>query len=491
MTVAAPTSTLTASPSDGDDLPEGWSLVSVADVITLYNGRAFKPSDWQASGFPIVRIQNLNNPRAPFNYSPDPPPARFRVEPGNLVFAWSGTPGTSFGAHIWSGQTGWLNQHIFRVDFHEELLNKSFLRHAINRNLDDYIAQAHGGVGLAHITKGMFESSLLRVPPLAEQHRIVARLESLLAQFTATRDRLDRVRTLLNRFRQSVLAAACSGRLTEDWRSPDDPPTDDGLPANWRCATIAEIASPLPRSIQSGPFGSNLLHSEFQPTGILAIGIDNVLEGVFSLGRQHRISEEKYRALEKYTARPLDVLVTVMATVGRCCVVPSDLELAIITKHVYRITLDQDRADPYYVMYSLRGDPDLQEQIDANIRGQTRPGINGQILKALELRLPPLTEQREIVRRVDALLTLAGSIEQRLSAASTRTNDLTQSSLAKAFRGELVPTEAAIARAQGREYEPASVLLDRLRAARATHLPTSGRDNSSSRELTSSRSKAV
>ena len=149
--------------SNGDGLPKGWAKAKIADLVELKNGHAFKPSDWQQDGLPIVRIHNLNNPEAPFNYFPGSLPDRFRIRNGDLLFAWSGTPGTSFGAHIWTGDEAWLNQHIFRVDFDSRFLDERFLRLAINRNLDDYIFQAHGGAGLAHITKGKFESSELMI----------------------------------------------------------------------------------------------------------------------------------------------------------------------------------------------------------------------------------------------------------------------------------------------------------------------------------------
>jgi type I restriction enzyme S subunit len=148
------------------ELPEGWASARVSDILGLANGFAFKPLHWKQHGLPIIRIQNLNNPDASFNHYPGKLPNKFLVHSGNLLFAWSGTPGTSFGAHVWKGGEAWLNQHIFRVDFDEKLLNKEFLRLAINQNLEQYIADAHGGVGLAHITKSMFEESFLRIAPL-------------------------------------------------------------------------------------------------------------------------------------------------------------------------------------------------------------------------------------------------------------------------------------------------------------------------------------
>jgi len=165
--------------SESNGLPTGWAEATIGDLVHLVNGMAFKPSQWSGEGMPIIRIQNLNDADAPFNYCSEDLPEKFLVSTGDLLFAWSGTPGTSFGAHLWRGGNAWLNQHIFNVRFDRTHLHPSFLRYAINQNLDSYIRQAHGGAGLAHITKGRFEESVLVIAPLPEQHRIVAKIEEL------------------------------------------------------------------------------------------------------------------------------------------------------------------------------------------------------------------------------------------------------------------------------------------------------------------------
>jgi type I restriction enzyme S subunit len=110
-----------------------------------------------------------------------------------------------------------------------------------------------------------------------------------------------------------------------------------------------------------------------------------VLDGCFTMGSQHRISQSKFAELQRNDARPLDVLITVMATVGRVCVRPPDIEPAISTKHVYRITVDRTQVDPYFLMQALRGHPKVREQISHQTRGQTRLGINGQIVNGLSI----------------------------------------------------------------------------------------------------------
>ncbi|MCW5789325.1 MAG: restriction endonuclease subunit S [Polyangiaceae bacterium] len=216
-------------------LPAGWATAAIRELCTLENGRAFKPSDWTERGLPIVRIQNLNNAGASFNRFAGEIAERYRLRGGELLFAWSGTPGTSFGAHVWRGGDAVLNQHIFRVDFNDSVVEKRFFRHAINQKLEELIDVAHGGVGLRHVTKGVFEGTEVLVPPLPEQKRIADKLDALLARVDACRERLDRVPGILKRFRQSVLAAATSGELTRDWRE------ERGIELQWNQLTVGDV----------------------------------------------------------------------------------------------------------------------------------------------------------------------------------------------------------------------------------------------------------
>lgn len=148
--------------------------VPIGSICSLQNGRAFKPEEWSDAGTPIVRIQNLNDESKPFNYCSFEVEPRFHIKTGDLLFSWSGTPGTSFGAFFWNRGKGFLNQHIFRVDVDESKISKHYLRQALNAQLPLIMGQAHGGVGLQHITKGKLESIEIRLPSLSEQQRIAA-----------------------------------------------------------------------------------------------------------------------------------------------------------------------------------------------------------------------------------------------------------------------------------------------------------------------------
>ena len=151
-----------------DHVPDGWRRVSFGDVCELINGKAFKPSDWGKDGVPIVRIQNLNDENAEFNYFQGSIEEKYWIDSGDLLFAWSGTPGTSFGAFIWNKGKAVLNQHIFRV-VPANMIDKQFLMACFQGRLDAIIEKAHGGVGLRHITKADLEKIEFVLPPMAIQ----------------------------------------------------------------------------------------------------------------------------------------------------------------------------------------------------------------------------------------------------------------------------------------------------------------------------------
>ena len=160
---------------------------------------------------------------------------------------------------------------------------------------------------------------------------------------------------------------------------------------------------------------------------------------------------------------------------GCCAIYPKGIGPAMVTPDVIKMSVDERGACPQYLMYYLNSEPARQRAFGVAY-GATRPRMNLDIFRALRVPLPPLPEQHHIVRRVDALFKLADAIEARVAAATARAEKITQAILAKAFRGELVPTEAELARQEGRDYEPASVLLARIRATHASPRPKPKRD---------------
>lgn len=153
---------------------KNWETKQLSDICELINGRAFKQDEWSVKGLPIIRIQNLNDPKKPFNYFNGELPSKYRVRRGDVLLSWSGTPGTSFGCFRWRGSDAWLNQHIFRVVLNPELIDNEYFIYWLNSRLSTLIVQAHGGVGLRHVTKGELNKLAIPLPPFDLQRKFSA-----------------------------------------------------------------------------------------------------------------------------------------------------------------------------------------------------------------------------------------------------------------------------------------------------------------------------
>ena len=172
-----------------------WPTVKIGEVCNLVNGRAFKPQDWEpasSGGLPIVRIQNLNTPGNELNYFTGKVDERHIIHNGQLLFSWSGSRGTSFGAHIWSGGKAILNQHIFKVGFDPDTADKKYLYFALNQAVGEVEQNLHGGVGLVHITKGNLEKIRIPLPTLSQQRAISADIDAEQSLVNTNRELIQR-----------------------------------------------------------------------------------------------------------------------------------------------------------------------------------------------------------------------------------------------------------------------------------------------------------
>jgi type I restriction enzyme S subunit len=155
-------------------IPEEWEVVSLFDVCALINGRAFKPEEWSDAGLPIVRIENLNDYSANFNYCNFKVEQKYYIDSGDLLISWSGTPSTSFGIFFWKRGAAILNQHIFKVKLNKQMLTPNYFYFSYKKLLTVMIKSSHGGVGLQHITKEDLRQLHLLKPDRPEQSRIAS-----------------------------------------------------------------------------------------------------------------------------------------------------------------------------------------------------------------------------------------------------------------------------------------------------------------------------
>ena len=205
---------------------KGHARRSIGDLCDFFNGNGFRPPDWSASGLPIIRIQNLNGSQN-FNYFDGTPKPKWIVEPGDLLFAWAGVKGVSFGPTIWPGPRGVLNQHIFRV-VPKKGIDRYWLYLALQVATRRIEANAHGfKASLVHVQKDDITNQVVDLPPLHEQRKIaeVLRtwgegLDKLTALRSAHEDRLIGLRDSLMARASRHGQPVCFGDFLTESRTP-------------------------------------------------------------------------------------------------------------------------------------------------------------------------------------------------------------------------------------------------------------------------------
>ncbi len=207
--------------------------------------------------------------------------------------------------------------------------------------------------------------------------------------------------------------------------------------STWPTVTVAALAASHKGAMRTGPFGSQLLHSEFVDEGVAVLGIDNAVANEFRWDRRRYITAEKYRQLARYRVLPGDVLITIMGTCGRCAVVPDDVPLAINTKHLCCITLDKQRCLPEFLHGYFLHDQRARQYLDAQAKGSIMAGLNMGIISELPVLLPPLQQQAEIVDRFDNLRFECSRLARIQLEKMSALDELKKSLLHQAFTGAL------------------------------------------------------
>jgi type I restriction enzyme S subunit len=341
------------------------------------------------------------------------------------------------------------------------LTSSEYLYHYLCSQREAFVDAGKGGAQ-PNISQGLIREWPFPLAPLPEQKRIADKLDALLARVDACRARLDRVPGILKRFRQSVLAAATSGELTREWRQ------ERGIDGEWPVVNLESVASDF-------SYGSAAKSSQAGKVPVLRMG--NIQDGLLDWGDLVYTSDPA--EIAKYKLTSGDVLFNRTNSpelVGKTAVFRGERD-AIYAGYLIRVRCGE-RLLPDYLNYCL-GSPAGREycwQVKSD--GVSQSNINARKLAAFTFSLPSVDEQREVVRRVEELLALNATLGTKSRFAATLVERLTPSTLAKAFRGELVP--------QDPNDEPADKLLAKLKAelSNAATEPTRRRPKTSEKRPT-------
>jgi type I restriction enzyme, S subunit len=507
MTHAERTQDTQTSALPDAELPEGWCVARLDDLLQpggLFDGpfgSNLMTADYSDSGVRVVRLENLSNLRFVEDKRTYIPTRKYAdlkkhtVAEGDILFG-SFVEGSVRVCILPRLDTPAIAKaDCFCIRPPTDLINRRFLvfQLASSSTRDALLEGIHGATRPRINTRQLRELNIL-LAPMAEQNRIAAQVEALLARVKAARERLDNVPAILKRFRQSVLAAACSGRLTEDWRQAhrvvEETPSllkriggtivqeltpnvfshlDDAalfdLPETWSWASLGSLGK------WSGGGTPSKDRSEFWNNGTMPWVTPKDMKIPQIGDSQDHITETGVEAARLKIAPPGSLLMVV-----RGMILAHTFPVAITTGPV---TVNQDmrvlqphdgRMGPFLLLALQQASGKLLNEVKESTHGTKR--VESEALLNFPIAIPPLEEEIEIVRRVDGVLRYLSEVEKQLASGKIRAEKLTQAILAKAFRGELVPTEAELARREGREYESAAALLARIST---TNAPTTSK----------------
>jgi type I restriction enzyme, S subunit len=480
----------------GADIPEGWAAAAITDVSRLIRGVSYAKGEVLVEprkGFlPLLRANNIDG-EVRFTDLQYVPGHRVSVEQalmvGDVVVAMSSGSKSVVGKaaslrKAWAGTFGAFCAVLRPVPGIDPRFFGLFFQ---TREYRSYISEASAGTNINNLKRSSFAEFEIPLPPLVEQKRIVAKVEELLAHVNAARERLAHVPAILKRFRQAVLAAASEGKLSKGWRGahptmpikeilsvlgprpgatrprrgvPEAVETPEvivslELPESWGAFSVAQLLrTGALLDLKDGNHGANHPKvADFTASGLPFITAAQVKDFQIDYDGAYKVSGEPLEKLRVGFAKPGDAILTHKGSVGRSAL---NTQECVLTPQTTYYRPNVQIISPGYLVF-LFAAPHFYSQLAQVMSQTTRDFVPISEQYRLFLILPPKEEQDEIVRRVGAFFKLADVIEKRVAAATARAERLTQAILAKAFRGELVPTEVEMARREGRIYKPAAL----------------------------------
>ncbi|KEY57113.1 restriction endonuclease subunit S [Serratia sp. DD3] len=450
------------------NLPEGWSTTKL-ELLTTDISYGYTASSSSAEVGPkMLRITDIQDNSVVWSDVPyceieEDKLEQYLLKKNDLVFARTGaTVGKSFLIRTEPPKAVYASYLIRVRTASEELI--SVLSHFFNsQQYWQQITEFSAGIGQPNVNGTKLKGLAIPLPPLAEQKIIAEKLDTLLAQVENTKARLERIPTILKTFRQSVLAAAVSGKLTEEWRKDKE--------IVWQLLVIDDVGE-----VKGGkrlPKGDELVEEN---TGFPYIRAGQLKQGTVintsdARSKQLFLTPEAQQKICRYTVNSGDLYITIVgASIGDAGVVPEHYAGANLTENAAKITEFKKPVESEFLSYWLRSH-ELQDLIRLEIKSGAQGKLALKRIKELPIPYTDISEQTEIVRRVEQLFAFADSIEQKANAGLARVNNLTQSILAKAFRGELTADWRAANPGLITGENSAEALLEKIKAERGALKP--------------------
>lgn len=369
------------------NVPEGWGEYRQGDVADFSNGKAYKLTEWEKEGTPVIRLQNLTGSGKEYYYSNLVLPPRQYCESGDLLYMWSAT----FGPHIWKGPKAIYHYHIWKITCDEVNLTKPYLFQLLGYKTASWLNQSNG-MGILHITKGGMEELPLILPPLPEQQKIAAILTSVDDVIEKTQAQIDKLKDLKTGMMQELLTrgVGIDGKPHTEFK---DSPVGR-IPKGWEVVELSKVVHQIiDCEHKTAPY--------VEKSDYMVVRTSNVRNGelVFDdmkFTHENGYSEWTKRATPSYG----DVLFTREAPAGESCLVPEKLKICMGQRMVL-LRPNVILVHPCFFSLFLTSATAMKSIYELSI-GTTVNRINIEDIKKIPCVLPSLEEQSQISKMIES-----------------------------------------------------------------------------------------
>lgn len=455
-------------------LPKGWVVANVGKLGKQQRGVTYGKGDANTIEFPdsilVLRGGNIQDGKIILNSNDNVFLSSKLVKHEQLIKKGDVIIVSSTGSKALIGKAAHAETNMPNVAFGAFLsmlrpnseINTSYFDHFFQTNYyRQNIRELSGGVNINNIRREHLEGIEFPLAPLNEQKRIADKLDAIFGHMDIAKEKLERIPELLKKFRQQVLTQAVTGKLTEEWREGNEmkiaPQINNIIPLNWQELQFEAIIADGP---QNGMYKPQSAYGE----GIMILRIDNFYEGKVNPWYTLKTLKVSNDEIHKYGLANDDIIinrVNSMSHLGKSAIIEDLTSDCVFESNMMRIRLNKQEIYPQYIIKYLNSSIGISQLQKNAKQAVNQASINQTDVKAVYVILPPVEEQKEIVKRVDELFALADNIEAQYNILMKKAETLPQAVLSKAFRGELVP--------QDPNDEPASALLERINKNHRKH----------------------
>jgi type I restriction enzyme, S subunit len=376
----------------------------LGEVATFINGKAFKPLEWQQSGLPIIRIQNLTDNSKVYNYYKGKLEDRYLVKSGDILISWS----ASLGVFEWKGEDAALNQHIFKVQFNKLEVDKSYFKYIVSEVINEMLKFTHGST-MKHIVKKDFDNTVIPLPEISIQQRIA----TILDHADAIRRKNKEILEKYNQLAQSVFLEMFG-----------DPVKN---PKGWKMVPLSHVVDVRGRVGWKG-----YKRTDLREFGSFVLGATHLTnEGDIDLTEAVYISEEKFFESPEIIVQIGDIIFVQRGnTIGKVGLVKHGFGRATINPCVLILR-------PFFGNSIYLRSIFLNKKVNQNIwnmnKSSAQPMITQADIKNFQIPSPP----DSIQKKFEAIIHMIESQKEYVNKSLEKSEELFHSLLQRAFKGEL------------------------------------------------------